>query len=451
MKRRYFGTDGVRGEFNGPLLNAAFAWRLGVAAGRWLAQQGAGAAEVLVGRDTRFSGPILEEALTAGLRAAGARVRSVGVVPTPAVSLAVAHFGANLGAVVTASHNPATDNGIKFFAANGTKLDDALELAIESLLPPESDVPANPAPSETPAPPLPAEDLYVQRLAQLLPSGALTGWKIVLDAGNGAAFRTSPAVLRQLGAELTVMGDAPDGRNINLDCGSQHPRKMRELVVASGARVGIAHDGDADRLILADETGAILDGDAILAILAGHLLVNDRLRHRTLVATVQSNLGLRRFMEERGGRLITTDVGDRYVSEAMLAGGFNLGGESSGHVICTDVLPCGDGLAAALLVLGAMRATGRRLSELASELKRFPQRTKALPVASKPALGTLAHLQEAIRRAEKQLGEDGRVMVRYSGTEPKLRLLVEASDPDLVDEWITLLEAAVRQDLPEPK
>ncbi len=342
---------------------------------------------------------------------------------------------------MTASHNPATDNGIKFFSAAGTKLDDAIELKLESLLPPAADLPApEPAPSAL-LQRIPAEDVFLERLAGILPPRALMGWTIVVDAGNGAAFRTTPTLLRRLGANVIVIGDGPDGHNINAGCGSQFPEKMRELVVRHGARLGIAHDGDADRLILADETGAEVDGDEILAILAGHLLDSGRLRHRTLVATVQSNLGLTRFMETRGGRVVATAVGDRYVLEAMLAGGFNLGGESSGHIICTDVSPCGDGLAAALLVLGAMHATGKPLSELRRSLTKFPQRTKALRVGSKPDVANLPGLSAAITAGENRLGASGRVMVRYSGTEPKIRLLVEGPDPATVGAVLETLEA----------
>jgi phosphoglucosamine mutase len=292
-----------------------------------------------------------------------------------------------------------------------------------------------------------AEDLYLERLTGVLPARALEGWRIAVDAGNGAAYRTTPTVLRRLGAAVFVTGDAPDGRNINAGCGSQHPEKMRALVLEHGAHLGIAHDGDADRLILADENGAEVDGDEILAILAGHMLEAGRLNGRTLVATVQSNLGLHRFMHERGGHLIATAVGDRYVSEAMIAGGYNLGGESSGHIICTDVSPCGDGLAAALLVLGALRASGRPLSQLRQGLRKFPQLTRAIRVAHKTEIATLPGLSAAIAAGEKRLAGDGRVMVRYSGTEPKIRLLVEGPDEAAVRAVIENLEAAVQREL----
>jgi phosphoglucosamine mutase len=445
MKRQYFGTDGVRGEFGGPVINESFAARLGEAAGRWLRRDGAAGSSsaqplVLIGRDTRGSGPLLERALARGLAAAGVRVGSLGVVPTPAVSLAVREHKAALGVVVTASHNPAGDNGIKFFGPTGIKLDDADELLIESLLP------SAPTSVEAASTEVAAEASYVRRLSERLRPGVLRGWRVVVDAGNGAAYRTTPAVLRALGAEVELLGGSPDGTNINAGCGSQHPQAMCHRVVETGARLGIAHDGDADRLIVSDELGAEVDGDEILAILAGEALRQGRLQHHTLVATVQSNLGLKRFMEQQRGRLIQTAVGDRYVVAAMLEGGFNLGGENSGHIICTDVSPCGDGLAAALLIIEAMIATGRPLSQLRSCLKKFPQATRALRVTRKPEVATLAILTAAIAAAESRLGADGRVLVRYSGTEPKIRLLVEGPEEALVAELMASLERAVEQE-----
>lgn len=442
MKRHYFGTDGVRGEYGGPVMNDAFAARLGEAAGRWLQRgrpQGAPPL-VVIGRDTRASGPALERALARGFAAAGVRCGSLGVVPTPAVSLAVREHRAALGVVVTASHNPASDNGIKFFGPTGIKLDDAEEAMIESLLP------AQPAAAEAALAPIAAEEAYVRRLSGRLPAGVLRGWRIVVDASNGAAYRTTPAVLRALGAEVDVLADAPDGTNINAGCGSQHPQAMCRRVVETGARLGLAHDGDADRLIVSDERGAEVDGDEILAILASEALRQGKLNHHTLVATVQSNLGLKRFMEQQHGRLVQTAVGDRYVIAAMLEGGFNLGGENSGHIICTDVSPCGDGLVAALLLIEAMLATGRPLSELRACLHKFPQATRALRVTHKPDIATLPALSAAITAAEARLGADGRVLVRYSGTEPKIRLLVEGPQEALVSGILATLEDAIARD-----
>lgn len=441
MKRRYFGTDGVRGEFGGPVMNPGFAWRLGVAAGRFLQERGLAGRRVVIGRDTRFSGGILERALAAGLREAGFEAASVGVVPTPAVSFAVRHFEAGLGIVVTASHNPVRDNGIKFFSASGMKLADADELAIEALLPGEAEVPGKTPGVDVPS--LPVIEPFLDKLAGILAPGALAGWKIVVDTANGAACETTPAMLRRLGADVAVIGNEPDGHNINAGCGSQHPGALRAAVVEQGARLGIAHDGDADRVLFVDEAGEIVDGDELLAILAEDALAQNRLNHRTLVATVQSNLALTHFMESRDGRLVATPVGDRYVAEAMVEGGFNLGGENSGHIICTDVSPCGDGLAAALLVLRAMVTTGRPLSELRRVIQLYPQATRALRVGAKPPMETLPSLTAAIRRAEERLGRDGRVLVRYSGTEPKIRLLVEGRDIRLVRRLLDDLETAV--------
>jgi phosphoglucosamine mutase len=447
MKRIYFGTDGVRGEFGGPVINPEFAWRLGAAAARWLRRHPAGSSrKVVIGRDTRISGPVLELALAAGLEAHGVHAVSLGVVPTPVVSFAVRQTQAALGVVVTASHNPATDNGIKFFSSEGTKLDDAAEAEIESLLPADGSMPASLG-DPVFLGRLSIEDDYLDRLASLVPAGALAGWPIVVDAGHGAAHRTTPSLLRRLGADVTVIGAAPDGRNINAGCGSQHPGAMCRAVLERGARIGIAHDGDADRLVVADETGTVVDGDATLAILADHALARDRLNHRTLVATVQSNLGLRRFLEQAGGRLVQTPVGDRYVIEAMLAGGYNLGGENSGHIIFSDLAPCGDGLAAALLMLAAMLDAGKPLSQMSRALVRFPQETRAIRVARKPDLESLPGLSAAIAAGEARLGEAGRVMVRYSGTEPKIRLLVEGPEAGLVREILATLEAAVQAEL----
>ncbi len=443
MKRLYFGTDGVRGEYGGPVMNDAFAARLGEAAGRWLQRgrpAGAPPLQVLIGRDTRASGPALEGALARGFGAAGVRCGSLGVVPTPAVSLAVREHGAALGVVVTASHNPASDNGIKFFGRTGVKLDDTDEAAIESLLP------GQPAAGDAVLTPFAAEEAYVRRLSGRLPAGVLRGWRIVVDASNGAAYRTTPAVLRALGAEVDALADAPDGTNINAGCGSQHPQAMCRRVVDTGARLGLAHDGDADRLIVSDERGAEVDGDEILAILASEAMRQGRLNHHTLVATVQSNLGLKRFMEQQRGRLVQTAVGDRYVIAAMLEGGYNLGGENSGHIICTDVAPCGDGLVAALLLIEAMLATGRPLSELRRCLQKFPQATRALRVTHKPDIATLPALCAAIAAAEARLGADGRVLVRYSGTEPKIRLLVEGPQETVVAELLATLEDAIARD-----
>ncbi len=450
--RKYFGTDGVRGPYGGPVINEGFAWRLGVAAARWLVRAepeaaGEGRRVVLLGRDTRFSGVTLEAAIAAGLRAGGAEPVSLGVVPTPAVARAVARRGAALGVVITASHNPAADNGLKLFGPGGIKLPDASELEIELLLPEPEAAAAHAVPPAVPAPVAHSSTDYVAATEALLPAGALAGWRIVLDTANGATCATTPAVLRALGAEVIPLGDAPDGHNINAGVGSEHPDRLAARVRTAGARLGIAHDGDGDRCVLCDETGGVLDGDEILAILATHALGRDTLPNRTLVVTVQSNLGLDAAIRAAGGRVCRSAVGDRYVIERMRAEGAALGGESSGHVICAEISPTGDGLVAALKVIEVMRATGEPLSRLRRVLTKFPQRSSALTVKEKRPLAELPGLRATIAALESTLAESGRVLVRYSGTEPKLRLLVEGPTDAIVRDGIEKLVTAARAEL----
>lgn len=440
MSRKYFGTDGVRGPYGGPVINEAFAARLAQAAARWARASGSG--RVLIGRDTRSSGVALLEAVARGLRAGGAAPCSLGILPTPAVARAVRGSDAYLGVMITASHNPASDNGIKFFGSDGVKLTDADELAIENLL--EASAPVNGAAFATTDE---AAEPYIAAVQAILPPGSLAGWKVVLDTAHGATWCTSPVVLRNLGAEVVGIGDAPDGTNINAGVGSEHPGPLAAKVKAVGARLGIAHDGDGDRCLLCDENGDVLDGDVILTILATHALAQRRLVKDTLVITVQSNLGVDAALAAAGGRVLRTSVGDRYVIERMAAEGATLGGETSGHIICSEISPTGDGLVAALKVIEVMLATGKPLSELRRVLKRFPQLTAALKVKEKLPLETLPRVTEAIRRLEAELGDRGRVLVRYSGTEAKLRLLIEGPTDAIVQEGMARLEAAVRSDL----
>ncbi|HVT74287.1 MAG TPA: phosphoglucosamine mutase [Lacunisphaera sp.] len=445
MNRRYFGTDGVRGPYGGPVMNEAFAWRLGAAAGRLVrARPDFRSEDVFIGRDTRSSGSALEHALAAGLESEGFDPISLGVVPTPVVSLVTRSEAAALGVVITASHNPAADNGIKFFGPAGVKLTDADELRMEQLMPAEAG-PSGPAVAIAPfAAPL---ERYFALTRALLPAGSLAGWRIALDTAHGAGCATSPRVLEGYGAELIRLGDAPDGRNINDGVGSEHAEKLCATVRAAGARLGIAHDGDADRCVLCDESGSVLDGDEILTILALHALRAGKLPNQTLVVTVQSNLGVDAAVAAAGGRVCRSAVGDRYVVERMLAEGATLGGESSGHVVCAEISPTGDGLVAALKVIEVMLATGRPLSELRRALAKFPQRSVALTVREKRPLETLAALPCEIAAIEREFGPKGRVLVRYSGTEPKLRLLVEGPADAAVRAALARLEAAARADL----
>lgn len=442
MKRQYFGTDGIRAPYGSDTMNEEFAWRLGVAVAGWLMENGASrGACALIGRDTRASGGSLTQALADGLAHGGCQPFSLGVLPTPAVACAVTARRAALGVVVTASHNPSTDNGIKFFGPAGIKLSDEQESRIESLLPGRVGDGCSKL-----LPELDGITGYLASTARLLPA-RLEGWRIVLDTANGATVHTSGRVLRELGAEVLPLGAEPDGRNINEGVGSEHPEKLSAMVKHHGARLGIAHDGDGDRCVLCDEYGEVLDGDEILTLLALHALKQGLLAQNLLVVTQQSNLGVEAALEAAGGRVARTPIGDRYVIERMRAEGATLGGESSGHIICSDVSPTGDGLVAALKVIEVMLATGRPLSELRRALVKFPQLTLALKVREKKPLESLPGLTATVRQVETELGARGRVLVRYSGTEPKLRLLVEGPTIESVKAVMDRLQAAAQAEL----
>jgi len=444
MQRQYFGTDGVRGPYGGPVMNEDFVAGLGRAAALWARPGGARPSRALIGRDTRASGAPLERALAAGLAAGGAAPVSLGIIPTPAVSRAVRLGGAALGAVITASHNPSSDNGVKLFGPDGAKLTDAEEAQIESLISPSekaAQLGEGILGGES------ALESYVESAVLLLPGGSLGGWTVAVDTANGATCAATPTVLQALGAQVAATGNKPDGRNINDGVGSEHPQVLARLVLSAGARIGIAHDGDGDRCVLCDERGEVLDGDEILAVLATHALARGSLAKKTLVVTVQSNMGLDAAVEAAGGRVVRTAVGDRYVAEAMRACDAALGGESSGHVICRDFGPTGDGLVAALRVISVMLETGRPLSQLRRVLVRFPQMARALRVREKRPLEALARLAAAVRGLEQGFGGRGRVLVRYSGTESKLRLLVEGPTDADVRSGMERLCAAAREDL----
>lgn len=441
MKRRYFGTDGIRGRAGVHPITTEFARRLGRAAARIL-----GAASdrpvVAIGRDTRASGPELEQALAAGIAEAGGDARLLGILPTPGVAALVREEGFSAGVVISASHNPAEDNGIKFFSGDGFKLPDETEARMEDAM---DAAPLGGGTRGTVAAFDGASDRYVAHALRSLPEAfSLRGLDIAVDCANGAAFRTTPDTLRRLGAKVHVFHASPDGRNINLGCGSTESVEISRLVRETGARVGLAHDGDADRLLLCDETGDPLDGDELLTLAGLDLLARGELAGKTLVATVMSNLGLDEAIEGAGGRVVRTAVGDRYVLEAMRAGGFILGGEQSGHMIFSKHGTTGDGLVSALQIFRLMIEHGEPLGTLRRALRKYPQAQRALAVRAKPPLEEVPAILAAIRAAEEAVAPRGRVLVRYSGTEPKLRILLEGRDAATLETHANLIATAAR-------
>ena len=436
MTRRYFGTDGIRGRANVQPMTADFALRLGAAAGRYFRRDGSSAHRVVIGKDTRLSGYMFENALTAGFTSTGMNVLLLGPVPTPAVGLLTRSLRADVGVMISASHNPHEDNGIKFFGPDGFKLSDEAEHEIEAIL--DSEVP--PAQAQNIGRAKRVDDgrfRYNERVKGTLPSRlTLDGLKVVVDCANGAAWRTAPEVLWELGAEVIPLGVAPNGRNINDGCGSMAPDLAVRTVRETGADIGICLDGDADRVILIDETGTVADGDQFMALLASRWAEDGRLRDGTLVATVMSNLGLERFLDGRGLRLERTPVGDRYVVEAMRRGGWNLGGEQSGHIVMTDYATTGDGLLAALQFLAEMIVTGRKASELARQFAPVPQLLKNVRFADgADPLGS-DRVRAAIAAAEKRLDGMGRLLIRKSGTEALIRVMAECEDAVLLAEVV---------------
>ncbi len=449
MTRKLFGTDGIRGTANRHPVTPEIALRLARATGFLLRGAGGAPPRFVIGRDTRRSGAMFESALVAGLTSVGAEILLAGVVPTPAVAGLVTEVGAAGGFVISASHNPAGDNGIKLFGGDGYKLDDALELRLEELiLTGEIDgVRPEAGSAGTVSTMADAPRRYAARAKESVPGMSLHGIHIAVDCANGASFRTTPATLSDLGATLLVFHAAPDGMNINERCGSTHPEEMGRLVRETGAQIGISHDGDADRLLLCDERGDALDGDEILAMLALDALRRGTLAGRTLVATVMSNLGLDECLAAAGGSVVRTAVGDRYVAGEMKRGGFSIGGEQSGHMILRDHGTSGDGLLAALQILRIMTESGRPLSELRRVLRKYPQAQRNLPVREKPPLDSFAEVSALVAETERALAGKGRVLLRYSGTEPKVRLLVEGSDGAMInlaaDKIAAALSAAI--------
>jgi len=442
---RLFGTDGIRGRVPDWPLSADFVVRLGQAAAEVMKEAGY-APLALIGRDTRRSGPMLEAALAAGLMERGVDVLSLGVLPTPAVALLTRHFGAGLGVAISASHNPAPDNGLKFFSNSGFKLPDALEEEIE-LRVRQNLAPGGRPVGRTVVPEVAPEEVYLEAiLARASRMRSLENWRLVVDCAHGAAYRVAPEVFRRLGAQVIVLNAAPDGENINAGCGSEHPQGLREAVLRERADAGLALDGDGDRLLLVDERGAFLDGDDLLAILARDLLARGQLRHNTVVGTVMTNLGLEKTLAAWGARLERVPVGDRHIARRMLEGDFVLGGEPSGHVLLFgEGITSGDGLYTAIKVLGLAARTRRPLSALSAGVRKYPQVVVNVPAPRQPPLEALPELQEALAQVQVSLGEKGRVLLRYSGTQPLLRVMVEGEDEAMVARAADILaEAAGR-------
>jgi phosphoglucosamine mutase len=451
--RKLFGTDGIRGVANENPMTAEVALRLGRAVARRFRHPGR-AGRIVIGKDTRLSGYMLESALQAGIVSAGADVMLVGPLPTPGIAFITWSMRADAGVVISASHNPYQDNGIKLFAADGFKLPDEVEAQIEGLM---SEIASENTGTRGADPDAigravridDAAGRYVQSLKHAFPrERTLDGIKIVVDCAHGAAYQVAPQVFEELGAEVVAIGVEPTGRNINDRCGATHPEGMAAEVLRQGAALGIALDGDADRIMLADEKGQIIDGDQMMALLGTRMLAKNQLPRRTVVATVMSNLGLERALAERGGSLLRRAVGERYVVEAMREGGFRFGGEQSGHIVFLDHATTGDGTVAALRVLAVMLEEGRPLSELAgAAMVRYPQVLVNFAVARKHPLHDLPDVCRVISRVEESLGADGRVVVRYSGTESKARVMIEGTDEASIRSQADEIARAIQQAL----
>jgi phosphoglucosamine mutase len=448
MTTRLFGTDGIRGKANEYPITPEIALRTGQAISRVLKSNGANHNRVIIGKDTRVSGYMLETALTSGLVSSGMDVFLVGPMPTPGVAHLTKSMGCGAGIMLTASHNPYEDNGLKIFGPDGYKLSDELELAIEKEI-----LAASPGQGVTPDKIGKATRIddargrYIEYAKHSVGAGDLGGMKIVVDCGHGAAYLLAPLIFKELGAKVIKLGVDPDGLNINDACGALHPQHAGRVVKEQGADLGISFDGDADRVIFTDETGATVSGDRILTLCALALMEEGKLRGATMACTVMSNLGLHEALRQAGIAVLTTAVGDRHVIEALRAGGFSFGGENSGHLIFADHATTGDGILSALQVLRIMKRTGRPLSALAQVMREYPQALVNLKVRAKPPLESLPALQAALREADAAFGPLGRHLIRYSGTENKVRILVEHREAAVVDAWSARLRAIIEQEL----
>ena len=445
---RLFGTDGIRGVANEPPLTPDLAYRVGRELAATLAvQHGSERVRVVIGRDTRRSGPLLEAAMVAGLLSAGADCFAVGVLPTPGIALLTRELDAHGGIVLSASHNPFEDNGIKLFSSEGTKFPDAWEEQIEARLAGADGAPRARGASigrliayER------AEKYYVDFLGRCFPLD-LAGLTIALDCAHGATYRVAPSVFRRLGARLITTCAKPDGTNINAGCGALHPAALRRRVSAARADVGFAFDGDGDRLISVDHLGEVRDGDYALAIAGRHMAGRGRLKGNTVVTTVMANLGLDEALKAAGIGVVKTQVGDRYVHEEMLRIGANLGGEQSGHLLFPDYAPTGDGILSALSILAIMRETGEPLASLATCMRKFPQVLVNVPVSRKPPMESLPGVAERVRAFESEMDGTGRILVRYSGTESLARVMIEGADDARIRVMADELAATIRREL----
>ncbi|AOW22365.1 phosphoglucosamine mutase [Sphingomonas melonis TY] len=443
MARKYFGTDGIRGLTNAGAMTAAMAMKVGMAAGAYF-QRGDHKHRVLIGKDTRLSGYMLESALVAGFTSAGMDVIMVGPLPTPAVAMLTQTMRADIGVMISASHNPFADNGIKLFGPDGYKLSDEAELTIEGLI--DSEVPLAPAAQIGRARRIDdAQGRYIHFAKNTFPTDLrLDGLRVVIDCANGAAYKVAPSALWELGADIIAIGVTPNGVNINNGVGSTAPQTLSETVVASGADIGIALDGDADRLIVVDEQGRVVDGDQLMATIAAGWARRGRLAGGGLVATVMSNLGLERHLKAQGLGLVRTAVGDRYVLEKMRSSGYNVGGEQSGHIILSDYGTTGDGLVAALQVLAELKRAGAPASEVLHRFEPLPQLLKNVRFAGGKPLEAQS-VKDTIAAAEAELAGTGRLVIRPSGTEPVIRVMAEGDDARQVETLVDRICDAVRQ------
>lgn len=451
MARKYFGTDGVRDKANRGLLTPEQVLALSRALGEVIRGHGSGAApRVGLGGDTRVSLHMIRAAVTAGLTSTGCHVVDFGVLPTPALAFLTRTRGLDLGIMISASHNPMEDNGIKVFGPDGYKLPDALEDAVEERLGEERALHARPVGADLGRVTEDRTGLeeYMTHLLGFFQELRPRGLKVAVDCANGAAWKTAPEVFTRLGAKVVVMANAPDGTNINAACGAVHPDRLCGLVTAEGCDLGVALDGDGDRSIFADASGRRVDGDHVMAFTAPWMKGRGRLREDTVVTTVMSNLGLERALEAEGIRLERTRVGDRHVTARMKEGGFSLGGEQSGHIIFGEENHyTGDGLFTALKVLEVMTDTGRSIAELAAAMQPYPQVLVNVTVRSKPPLDTFPRVREAVQAAKDALGREGRVLLRYSGTEPLARVMVEGRDAGKVNRLAEAIAAAIRKEI----